>query len=246
MAEALKLARAALDITTKSLDALPAEGRPGWVADAQALAAEAHRRTTGVPLPELERDARPTDEDTFRTIIDALLAVEDRAGTMLVSPAEIGRLRAQRLVATGAIAVLGVAFLVWMFHVPMFSKATSSAQFAEFGPDNAIDGDVKTCWILPGATGWLDLTLGKPRAVAALRVVSGNPPLNDRLVKDVHIEAFMNGAVVKALDFTFREPPGPDADWTTIPLGAPKSDRIRITVKSNYKLSPGLAEVQIE
>jgi hypothetical protein len=45
---------------------------------------------------------------------------------------------------------------------------------------------------------------------------------------------------------TFPEPPGKDPSWTDVPLDAPKSDHIRITVKSNYKVSAGIAEVEIK
>ena len=139
---------------------------------------------------------------------------------------------------------------LWL-RTPAFSHALASGQYApDFGPEKAIDGDPGTAWVLADhvGQGWLDLTLAKPRAVRALRVLSSNQPFNDRAAKDVRIDALLEGVIVKSLDVTFPDPPpqGKDAIWTDVKLDAPKSDHVRITVKNNYKVSAGIGEVEIK
>jgi hypothetical protein len=246
-AEALQLARAAIETVTKALASFPEPLAP-WVERARTLAADATKQLADARLPTLETDTQPSNEALFRALIDALIAIEDSAGVSLAAPSDLRRIRNARVMTTSFLAVLGLALMWFALHKPAFSKAAASGQLADYAPEKAIDGDPNTAWLLPDhvGQGWLDLTLGKARSVGILHILASNPPWNDRDVKDAHIDALLDGVIVKSTDFTFPEPPGKDASWTDVPLDAPKSDHIRITVKSNYKVSAGIAEVEIK
>ncbi|MGO8994015.1 MAG: discoidin domain-containing protein [Polyangiaceae bacterium] len=246
-AEALKLASTALDTVTSSLSAFP-EPHPAWLERARTLAADATKRITDVRLPTLESETQPAHEALFRALVDALIAIEEYAGVSLAAPSDLRRIRNLRVAATGFGVVVAIGLLAYWLHTPAFSHALASGQLADYSPDKAIDGDPTTPWLLPDhvAQGWLDLTLGKPRSVRALRVLASNPPWNDRDVKDARFDALLDGVILKSLDVTFPEPQGKDPNWNDVNLDAPKCDHIRITVKSNYKVGAGIAEVEIK
>jgi hypothetical protein len=246
-AEALLLARTATELASSALGAFP-EPRAAWVEKARTLAADAVKRLEGATLPALESDAKPSDEELFRALVDALIAIEEAAGISLAAVTDLRRIRNARVTTVAVIAILGVALLVFLFHKPPFSHAVASAQLADYTPDKAIDGDPNTAWLTPDrvGTGWLDLTLTRARSVGTLHILASNPPWNDRDVREAHIDALLAGNIVKSVDVTFPEPAGKDPSWTDVALDAPKSDHIRITVKSNYKVSAGIAEVEIK
>jgi len=248
-AEALKLTVAALDVVTSSLESFPVEPRPTWLERARAIAADARAKLGETQLPVLERDTQPAHEETFRALIEALIAIEDCAGVGLAAPADLRRIRNARVttaIVGGVIVVVGL--FLWL-HTPAFSKATASGQHDESAaPEKAYDGDTSTGWFLPDhvSQGWIDLTLGKPRAIKTIHILASNPPYNDRDVKDARIDAMLGDVIVKSLDMTFPEPPGKDPSWTDVNLDAPTSDHLRITVKSNYKLGVGITEISLK
>jgi F5/8 type C domain-containing protein len=246
-AEALQLARDAVDLVQSALAKFP-EPSPAWLEQGKTLAADATKRLADVPLPVLEADTLPAHEALFRALIDALIAIETLAGTTLAAPNDLRRVRNVRIVSTVTGVVAAIALLVFWLHAPAFSRAIASGQIATEGPERAIDGSPTTAWALPDKVGqgWLDLTLGRPRAVRALRILPSNPPWNDRAAKDTRIDALLDGVIVKSVDVSFPEPVGKDANWIDVTLDAPKSDHIRITVKNNYKASGAIGEVEIK
>jgi hypothetical protein len=247
-AEALRLAVAGLEAAAGALSAFPTEPPPSWVTRAQAIAGEASKRVADVPLPSLEKETVPAHETVFRSLIDALIAIEELAGVKLAAPIDLRRIRNVR-VATAAIgAVLALVVLVRMLQAPTFSKATASSQHnPENGPDKAIDGDVMVSWALPDrALGWIDFELGRSRSIHGIRLVPSDPPYNDRGIKDARIDAFLKGTLVKSVDASFPEPVGKDPNWSEVVLDAPKSDHLRVTVKSTYKTGGAIGEFELK
>jgi hypothetical protein len=246
-AEAILLARSAIDLATSALSAMPAP-HAAWVERARPLAEGAKKKLEGVTLPVLESDAKPADEELFRSLLDALIAIEDAAGISLSAPADLARIRTARITTAAVLGVVVLAALVFALRKPAFSHATASTQLQDYAPEKAIDGDPMTAWLTPDrvGSGWLDLTLTSPRAVGTLHVLPSNPPWNDRTVRDARIEASLAGSVVKGIDFTFPAPTSKEPTWTDVPLDAPKCDHIRFIVKSNYGVSAGIAEVEIK
>jgi hypothetical protein len=247
-AEAYRLAREALDSASSALDSFAAEASPPrWIPAAQAIAADARKRTAEAAVPELEADTQPSHEATFRALIDSLFAIEDTAGLGLASPRDIARVRVRRWVGLVAAGAAAIAFLAWYFHVPTFKAESASGQISpQYGADAAIDGDTMTFWGAPnGQPGWLDLTLTKARAVHVLRVEAGNPITMHRQTKDAHIECFLADAVVKAVDVSFPEVTAAGPHWTDVAVNAPKCDRIRISASTFYDMGAVIAEIQV-
>ena len=248
-AEALQLAVEALELARSSLAAFPAEPRPSWLADAQAVAAEASKRLADVRLPVLEADTLPSHDEVFRAIVDAIIAIEELAGVSLAAPADLRRIRSTRIAAAAFALVVVVAGTARALHTPAFSRAAASGQYdGESGPEKAYDGEVGSAWILPDrvSQGWLELTLSKPRAIHAIHIVPSNPPYNDRDVKDARIDAMLEGVIVKSVDVTFPEPVGKEPSWNDVILDAPKCDHLRITAKSNYRQGVSIAEIELK
>jgi hypothetical protein len=246
MAEALRLAHSALSSASSALESFPSTAP--WIPRARTIATQARASVGDDPVPELEAEVAPKHESTFRTLIDALIAIEEATGLGLSSPNELARVRWQRRIALAASGVAGVAFLAWFFHTPVFKSATASNQIGPiYGAESAVDGDPATFWGPPDRQlGSIDLTLGKPRGIRALHIDPGNPATMDRGVKDAHIECLLANAVVKAVDVTFPEAMSPEPAWTDVVLDAPKCDRIRISATSFYRLGPAIAEVQLK
>jgi hypothetical protein len=249
-AEALRLAKASIDLAASTLDALGATEapKPAWLVGARAIADGARKQIESAKLPELEADAQPGDEETFRAMIAAALEIERLTGLGLAAPSDIAATRRARVSTAAGLAVFALVVFGWWVRTPLVLHATASSQQVggDFAPENAVDDDTKTAWLLPEKqTGWLDITVGKARSVNALHILTGNPPYNDRTAKEVHVDAYLADRVVKSTDATFPEPVGKEADWVDVPIGA-KCDRIRITVRSFFKNSAGIAEVQIK
>jgi hypothetical protein len=190
----------------------------------------------------------PSHEETFRALIEALLAIEDCAGVSFAAPAELRRIRNARVTMAIVGGTLFLAGLIFWLYTPMFAKATASGQYNDNAPEKAIDGNIATGWFLPDhvSQGWIDLTLGKMRPIKTVHILASNPPYNDRDIKDARIDAMLGDQVVKSLDMTFPEPQGKDPNWTDVNLDAPASDHLRISAKCNYKLGLGIAEVSIK
>jgi len=253
-AEALGLLYASLDDLSSALSDLASETAAAslpWLSSSLAVVAGAQKQVEGMARPELDADVQPGHEAAFPAMVDALLSVQEAVGRCVVAPGQVGALRWTRRFA-GVLGVAGTvigvgATVAYALYTPMFSHAVASAAFnTEHVADHAIDGDTKTWWVLPSKDpAWIDLTLGKPQPVPRLRILGHNPPWNDRLTKDAHIEAFLNGTLVKAADVTFRIPPSTEPDWTDVNFGAPKCDRIRITVQSAARGTGSIGEVQL-
>jgi hypothetical protein len=259
-AEALKLARVALETAASALDELAAatDGKLAWVTGAQGLASTARDKAGARPLPEIESEATPEDEETFRLLVESVLGVQRVVTPHLAGVAELRHVRIARAAWAGFAAIAAVAAIAWILHTPDFRSAVASGQtvgagFApgvEDGPAFAIDGETKTIWNLPnGQLGWIELTLWKPRRVRGLRIMSDNPPWHDRGIKEGHVQCLLGADVVKETDVTFAPlaPRGTQSGtWTDVTLDAPKCDRIRIEARSFVGQSVAVNEVELK
>jgi hypothetical protein len=250
-AEALKLARASLDVASAALDAFDTSA-PGqaWVAEARALLSAARERAASRSLPEIEGETKPEDEETFRVLIDAGLALQRVVGPHLAAEGELKQLRRSRIVSTVLGSVSLIAFVVWVLHVPDFKSATASGQAdGDSTAEKAFDGDTKTDWYAPnGQLGTLDLHMTKTKKVKALHIMAINPPWHDRGIKDGHFKCLLNGAIAKETDYTFPAPlprNTPQGVWSDVPIDA-KCDEIVIETKSFYGQGSGVAEVELK
>ena len=230
--------------TTPDAPSAPQVQKP-WLARSLAIVAEARRQTADFKRPELEPEVDEGCEVTFQLLVDALVGVEEAIGPQVATSEQIALLRRKRIVTASLGAVACIVALAFALRTRGFSHAEASAALGEHVAEHAIDGDTKTWWVLPpDQQGWLDLTLTKARAVPELRIIGGNPPGNDHLTRDAHIEAFLGALLVKATDVTFRIPPSAEPDWTEVKLDAPKCDRIRITPRGAWRGTGTIGEVE--
>jgi hypothetical protein len=246
-AEAFKLAIASLDGVKTALDTYPGEA-PAWLPRAKELAKEASDRLGELKVPALEKEMDASFEAPFRALVESLLAIEDLTAHKLAAPNELQQIRNARIAVTTFFGVLLLTAIVLYVRTPTFETAVASSQHGpDSGPEKSFDGDPTTGWAMPDhvSSGWIDFELGRSRKIKSVHILASNPPYNDRDIKDAHIEALKDGAVVKAVDVSFPEPSGKDPNWNDVALDAPKSDHLRITVKSNYKLGAAINEIQL-
>src|SRR5437763_625652 len=102
-------------------------------------------------------------------------------------------MRRARIASAVIAGLVLVALLAWALHVPDFKSAAASGQAnATDTPEKVFDGDTKTSWYLPdNQNGWIELTLGRPGRVRALRVEANNAPWNDREAKETHVACYL-------------------------------------------------------
>lgn len=148
-------------------------------------------------------------------------------------------------------AILSVS-LLGLIYVEATKKpkpplVTATAQWdSRYPPENAVDGDDATDWVLPDKTlGELELRLDKARKVARVTVINArNPPYFDRGSHEIRVDALRGDAIVKSEVVSFN-PPTRAVDSRTVNVGA-EIDRVRIVVLSYYLTGGGIAEVALE
>jgi hypothetical protein len=251
-AEALAMAKSAFAQARSAVEsfaaAAPSPVAP-WLPRAESIIADACAATDGVELPPLDTEVTSAHAEIFRAFADAVLDLDNATRYSREGLLGVTSLRRKRAV-TGAITALALLFVAgWSLRVPTFSRAVASDEWSpgEDSAKRAIDGDPATGWFLPdGRSGWIDLTLSKPRGVQIVRVAQGNPPWNDRSTKDARIETFLGSRLVKGVDVTLAEPPSKEVGWTEVRIDSPVCDRIRFSVKSSYKRGGGLDELEVK
>jgi hypothetical protein len=63
--------------------------------------------------------------------------------------------------------------------VPAGSRATASATFEPYGPENTIDGDILTLWNSASPTGSITLELSRPVSITGIRLAADASPPSD-------------------------------------------------------------------
>lgn len=227
-AEALRLAREAVDVLRTVDDAARAEVEP-------------------VALPELDEDVLPEHGDRFRALVDEADRLLGAQAARALDTKAVARARTNRI-ATAVSVVLAVLALSWIvLRTPRVLKAEASAQWdGRYDAAKAVDGSDRTDWLLPDkATGWLDVQVVPARKVSKLKVMNArNVPYNDRATHEFHVDAYRNGQVVRSFDAKF-DGFSPDPAWRTFDVGE-KVEKFRLTVKSHHKSGGGFSEIEVE
>jgi len=141
------------------------------------------------------------------------------------------------------IAVVGA----WWFKRTAISVTASASWGGKFMPENVLDGDESTHWILPDASnGWIELRFRSSRPVTRVLLLNGYEPASYGVV-DFRVEALVGSKVVKATDGTFADQPRyAKQPWVSVPLVSDGNvDAVRIVVKSRRELGASLAEVMV-
>jgi hypothetical protein len=197
--------------------------------------------------PRLETEIDEAHEQAFRRMLDATFALDGLLATRMSAPAALARLRWVRAGRTALAAGLAIFVLYRALHEPDGIQAHSTVHHGPEVALRAIDHDTHTNWATPtGKVGTLELTLRPARPVSSLHLVASNPTWNDRAIESAYVEAFLGSRIVARVVANFPKPTGDHVEWSDVPLGGAKCDRIRIEVASFYGLSAAIAEVEIK
>ncbi|MGE0791369.1 MAG: discoidin domain-containing protein [Sandaracinaceae bacterium] len=185
-----------------------------------------------------------------RRLRPCLMTADERATTSRRRIAVLGGLTA---------ALAACAMYVQLTRPPTIHATASAYKSGEghltYPPENAIDGQEMSYWLLPpGETGWIELSLDAPRSIEALRILNGHDyhlrdrarfrrPENRQAANAIHVVAYAGSHVVAEADAELS--PMSDWDRETIPLVASNVDRIRIEVRSFHGDGGGFAEVEL-
>jgi hypothetical protein len=209
--------------------------------------AELRERAGAFAIPDLDEHVSEDDGEVVRILLDTMYAAERSVHRLAAGPAAIVRIRRRRrdvalLVVAALIGVL--AYRIRLSHT--LHVEASGVYNAQFEAANAIDGKRETEWLMPDGVdrGWLDVYLGKERAVTAVRLLNGhNPPYNDRAIKDYELQCFTGTSLVRSARGTFVWSDGPD--WVDVPLDGATCDLVRLVVASKHHNGGALAEIQV-
>jgi hypothetical protein len=245
--DAERLATDALDAAVSALSRVNEKLDPSLRASLEATV-EAARH----PAHLIDFDAHDGEANTRAPQIARLLAAQatlhEAIEPLAMTRSELARARLNRvtLLLTTTALLIGVPYFVT--RPPRNLVAEASASYGgEFLPQNVIDEQAKTEWLLPnGQLGWIDLQLAPPRSVSKLRLLNGhNAQYFDRAAKDLKITAYCEGGAAET-QYTFPEF-SETPSWVTIPLGGKgKCSRVRIEVTSFHRVGSSIAEVELD
>ena len=184
----------------------------------------------------------------FPRVRRAAELLERAATAATMTGRELDRARLRRRLLTFAVTLATIAGIVLVIRALRRIMAEASALYGpNYEAARVLDGNKDTEWLLPdGQLGWIDLRLGPPRKVKALRLVNAhNWHYHDRGTKEFNIEVWSRGKMIKLIDGAFGEPSA-DSPWVTFDISSEVPvDRIRIGIKSFYLGGAGLGEVSI-
>lgn len=216
---------------------------------AQATAATIDK-LDGVKVPELNRDARGPETDTFRALAEAAAVVDAALEARVLTRRDVTVRRLSRG-AWVLIALAGLGVGAW-FALRGGSDvlATATGVYGNdpmFGPERAVDGDTATEWLLPdNAEGVLELRLKRPRRVDRVRLVNGhNREFNDRATAAYELEVYAGARLLKKVSGRFATLV-PTPQPVNVPIGVDGADRVRFLVKGHHRSGGALAEIAVE
>lgn len=204
-------------------------------------------RKAATELPTLDADVKREHLELIPEFLAAHGALASELDPLSVGKRGRSTARFERgltaLTALILIAVIGT----WWFKRTAISVTASASWGGKFMPENVVDGDESTHWILPdGSNGWIELRFRSSRPVTRVLLLNGYEPPSYGVV-DFRVEAIVGSKVVKATDGTFADQPRyAKQPWVSVPLVSDGNvDAIRIVVKSRRELGASLAEVMV-
>ena len=212
--------------------------------------AETIDKLDSVRVPELNRDARGPETDSFRALAEAAAIIDAAVDPRVLTGREVMVRRISRggwaLVALAALCV-GAWFAL---RGGPEVTATATGVYGDdpmFGPDRAVDDDTATEWLLPdNQPGALELRVKRPRRIERVRLVNGhNREFNDRATNAYEVEVYAGERLLKKVAGSFPQLlPAPLP--VNIAIGVDGADRVRFVVKSHHRFGAALAEISLE
>jgi hypothetical protein len=234
--EALVAARAALDLLARARSV----GVPS-VAGAPARAAEPASEA-GLP-DEFDEAGAAALRAALDDVARGLAELEPRTLSLPVLRARL----AVRLALPVAFLLVAVAAVIFATRPRARLRAAASALYGPlYGPENVVDEDRGSEWLLPDAqTGYVDVFLGKPRDVRAVSVLNGhNAGFRDRATRGYTVELYREGQKLAEASGEFARL-DVDADFVHVPVAARRVDRVRFVVRSFHHRGAAVAEIRV-
>jgi hypothetical protein len=200
-------------------------------------------------LPVLDADVSAAHADLFQQVLDARHLIDRAFGPIALAPRDLGWTRFSRIGTTSVIGVLVLGGLYFGLRTPegVFADASDVwAQSPMFAPENVIDGNDDSYWLLPdGATGWVEARISPPVDVHRIRLLNThNPPHNDRASREYAVEIYSGGELAQTVEGSFEFSPRPE--FVSHDVSVSRVDRIRFVARSHHHVGAGLAELQWE
>jgi hypothetical protein len=252
-ADALDLARRAYRTALRAYEWLPASAvasshRVSSASRLETAVLDDARKNDGRDLPVLDAAVRAIDEQCYQTWLDAQGILLARCEYFSADRPKIRVVQTGRI-ATAVFLSLALAFGLWWTNRSVVTVTESGHwnDLPQFAPENALDGNRETEWVLPDAShGWLNIELRPARAISTIRVTNGtNGPYRDRGTHAFRVELYRGGEHLRDLNGTFDEI-DPDAEPVTLDAGGERVDRVRFVVVSHHSLGAALAELSLE
>ena len=200
-------------------------------------------------LPTFDDELGPAHAQLFRELGAAWRSIEASLQGATLTPSQLGRSRVARVALVVLLAMLAMGGLAFALYTPDRTEALASAVFGsrtELGPDNVIDGDRETEWILPDEQeGWVEVLFDGARRVERVRLLNAhNRFYNDRATKDYALEIYRDGEVIQTIEGSFEFEAHPELVEHAV--GQDRVDRIRFVVRTWHHQGGGLAELTWE
>ncbi len=200
-------------------------------------------------VPRLDALVTTEHAADFHRILAARAAIDREVQPSALTVTQVRTKRRNRLGLLAFVIVAGALGAFFGLRKPSGTFATASAYFAndaQYGPENVLDGQPSTEWLLPDRTsGWVEINVDPKRRIDAISLLDSiNQPHHDRATRDYTIEVWSGGQLARSIEGTmpFSTSPTP----VRHEVGVDDVERVRVLVRSWHQLGGGLAEVSFE
>jgi hypothetical protein len=221
----------------------------GAAPDVLRAVAEVAAAARSGAVPRLDAQVTADHATGFHRVLAARVAIDREVHPAALTVAQVRAKRRNRIALALLTVAAAVAGAYFALRRPTGTFAEASAYFgnnAQFAPENAIDGDPATEWLLPDRTsGWLDVSIGPPRRIAALSIVNAsNQPHEDRATREYTLEVWAHGELARSVQGTL--PFSTARNAVRHEIDVEDVERVRVVVRSWHQLGAGIAEVRFE
>ncbi|MFN9812866.1 MAG: discoidin domain-containing protein [Deltaproteobacteria bacterium] len=248
----------AIEVEAKAGDARVEQAVEAWqrilagrgaAPDVLRAVAEVAAAARSGAVPRLDAQVTADHATGFHRVLAARVAIDREVHPAALTVAQVRAKRRNRIALALLTVAAAVAGAYFALRRPTGTFAEASAYFgnnAQFAPENAIDGDPATEWLLPDRTsGWLDVSIGPPRRIAALSIVNAsNQPHEDRATREYTVEVWAHGELARSVQGTL--PFSTARNAVRHEIDVEDVERVRVVVRSWHQLGAGIAEVRFE
>jgi hypothetical protein len=203
------------------------------------------RAAVSAPLPSLDHDVTPEDDDRFAAIVDGFGYVERSISPIALDRAARSRQRILRIGGTVLALVAALVITVVLTARNPLTATASGAYNDRYEAANAVDHSESTNWLLPDhQLGYIDLVPARAARYRTVGLLNVRDMVN-YATDQYQVEVWSSGRVIKTIDGSFG-PLNTRAPWVWVDLGVSEPvEKIRFHVKTYHQLGGGLAEASL-